>query len=87
MSSHALARTAGILCSNADFRHFLAERFPIDWKDFSDLEDAERAASVLRSACKIKSRSELDSSAEARHRYHIAIGLPYSSWRTRLASG
>jgi hypothetical protein len=81
MTRPALARTAGILCSNPQFRRFLAERFPVDWKDFSDLEDADRAAAVVRTACDIKSRSELDSNAEARRRYDRLIGLPFSSWR------
>lgn len=76
-----LARTAGILCNNADFRRFLAERFPMDWKDFSDLEDVERAAAVVRSACSIESRSELDSNPAAAQRFHTELGFPFNNWR------
>lgn len=81
MICSALARTAGILCSNADFRRFLAEYFPVNWKDFSDLEDVERAAAVVRTACEIKSRRELDSDPAAAKRFHCRIGLAFSSWR------
>lgn len=85
MSRPALARTAGILCSDADFRRFLAERFPVEWKDFGDLEDVDRAAAVVRTACEIESRSELDKNSDARRRYDRLIGLPYSNWRRARA--
>lgn len=80
-----LARTAGILCNNADFRRFLAERFPADWKDFSDLEDVERAAAVVRAACDIKSRGELDSDPAAAQRFHTELGFPFNNWRRSVA--
>lgn len=76
-----LARTAGILCSNQEFQRFLAHRHPTPWSQYSTLPLSERAASVIRTVCCIQSRSELDSSAEARRRYDRMIGLPYSSWR------
>ncbi|CAG2129356.1 hypothetical protein [Cupriavidus numazuensis] len=82
----ALARTAGILCSNAEFRRFLAERFPIDWKDFSDLEDVDRAAAVVRATCKISSRSELDSNPAAAQCFHAELGFPYNNWRQACRS-
>ncbi|MCY1250184.1 hypothetical protein D9M68_122730 [compost metagenome] len=81
MTRPALARTAGILCGNLEFRRFLSERFPIEWKDFSDLEDAERAAAVVRTACDIKSRSELDSDPAAAQRFHAELGFPFNTWR------
>lgn len=78
----ALARTAAILCSDPDFRRFLSERFPVDWRDFGDLEDKDRAAAVLRSACRIESRKELDLDPGARRRFDHVIRLPYSTWRS-----
>ncbi|MCY1263096.1 hypothetical protein D9M68_123630 [compost metagenome] len=81
MTRPALARTAGILCGNPEFRRFLAERFPIDWKDYSDLEDVDRAAAVVRTACDIKSRSELDSDPAAAQRFHAELGFPFNAWR------
>lgn len=83
MNRLALARTAGILCGNHEFRRFLAERFPLDWKDFSDLEDADRAAAVVRSACGIKSRSELDCNPAAAQRFHTKLGFPFNAWRRK----
>lgn len=81
MTRPALARIAGILCSNPEFRRFLAERFPVEWKDFSDLQEAERAAAVVRAACHIKSRSELDTDPAAAQRFHLELGFPFNAWR------
>ena len=80
-----LARTSGVLGGRDDFRRFLAERFPQTWMQFDGLSDTERAAAVIRAVCGIRSRRELDSSAEVRRRYDRMIGLPYSSWRRTTA--
>lgn len=77
----SLARAAGILCGNPEFHRFLAERFPADWRDFGDLEDKDRAAAVLRHACDIRSRSELDSDPAAARRFHSRLGFPFNTWR------
>lgn len=81
MTRPALARTAGILCSNTEFRRFLAMRYPAVWAQHNGLRDAERAAAVIRVVCDIESRSDLDRSAAAARRYHTRIGLAFSSWR------
>ncbi|MNS45643.1 hypothetical protein D3C72_781180 [compost metagenome] len=81
MTRPALARTAAILCSNPQFQRFLSHRFAALWLQHNTLHDKERAAAVVRDACGIQSRSELDSDTEARQRYNRLIGLPFSTWR------
>ncbi|KAI3597673.1 hypothetical protein D8I24_6489 [Cupriavidus necator H850] len=81
MTRPALARTAGILCGHPAFRQFVAERFPAEWKDFSDLEDVERAAAVIRTVCEIPSRRELDADPAAAQRFHAKLGFPFNAWR------
>lgn len=82
MSVAALTRTAAILCGNPEFQHFLAERFPQAWFEARDFPNAERAAAVVRRACRINSRTELDTDPAAALRYHALIGLAYSTWRS-----
>ncbi|EYS89490.1 hypothetical protein CF68_33300 [Cupriavidus sp. SK-4] len=81
MSRLALARTAGILGGNVEFRRFLAERYPEVWAQFGALRDTERAAAVVRAVCGIASRSELDSNPAAAQRFHTKLGFPFNAWR------
>lgn len=81
MTRPALARTAAILCSNPEFQRFLAHRFSAAWDQRATLPAPERAADIVREACGIQSRRELDSDTEARQRYWRMIGFPYSNWR------
>jgi len=81
MTRPALARTAGILCGNPQFQRFLSHRFAALWLQHNTLHDKDRAAAVVRDACGIQSRTELDSDTEARQRYNRLIGLPFSTWR------
>lgn len=59
-----LAQRAGILCNDARFRTFMAERDPELKSAFKRL-DADMAATELRSICKVNSRAELDHNAQA----------------------
>lgn len=77
----SLARSVAILCANSSFQRFLAERFPQAWAETGDFRDPERAAIVVRKACDISSRSQLDSDRAAAQRYHASIGLAFSAWR------
>ncbi|WP_454752200.1 hypothetical protein [Cupriavidus necator] len=81
MTRPTLARTAGILGGNAEFRRFLAERYPEAWAQFGALCDTERAAAVVRAVCGIASRSELDSNPAAAQRFHTKLGFPFNAWR------
>lgn len=81
MTRPALARIASILCSNPQFQRFLSHRFAALWLQHNTLPDKERAAAVVRDACGIQSRTELDSDTEARQRYNQLIGLPFSTWK------
>lgn len=76
-----LARTAAILCSNPEFQRFLSLRYANAWRQQSPLPAPERAANVIREACGIQSRRELDSDTDAQQRYNRLIGLPFSTWR------
>lgn len=81
----ALARTVAILCGNREFQRFLAHRHPAPWSQYSALPLPERATNVVRSICRIQSRRELNTDAEARRRYDRLIGLPFSSWRNAVS--
>ncbi|WP_439685068.1 hypothetical protein MNJPNG_06220 [Cupriavidus oxalaticus] len=87
MTRPALARAAAILCGNPDFQRFLAYRYPAPWGQSGDLPAHKRAASVIYTVCRIQSRRELDTNAEARRRYDRLVGLPYSSWRAAKSGG
>lgn len=86
MTRPTLARAAGILGGNAEFRSFLAERFPEAWAQFGALRDTERAAAVVRAVCGIGSRSELDHNPDAAQRFHTKIGFPFNAWRPQQPS-
>lgn len=67
-----LARLAGMLCQQPDFWRFLGSQFEQDAP-----EDAEQAAALLRAACGIESRAELDHNADAENFFHENIRIPY----------
>ncbi|QMV32477.1 hypothetical protein KMC50_gp55 [Ralstonia phage Claudette] len=71
----ALAKLAGMLCSNSDFWRFLTEHFR------ASITNAEQAAGAMREICKIKSRAELDNDQDAASIFHEAIRLPYVRWQ------
>lgn len=85
MTRPTLARTAAILCGDPAFQRFLATSHPLVWDQYAALPASERAAAVLRHACGIRSRKELDSDTNAQRAYHQRIGLPFSTWRQEQA--
>lgn len=60
-----LAKLAGMLCANPDFQK---------WCDAST---PEAAATWVRSACDIDSRSELDHNAAAARKFHSLVRIPF----------
>lgn len=64
-----LARLAGMLCANPQFRIWL------------DLDDAESAAEFIRVECGISSRAELDHNEAAAQAFHRNVRLPFLAWQ------
>lgn len=81
MTHPTLAHTTSILCGNPDFQHFLCDHFPRAWSESGDFRDPDRAVAVVRSTCRIKSRTELDTDLAAARRYRARVGLAFSTWR------
>lgn len=71
----ALAKLAGMWCGSPDFWVFLASRFD------KQCGDAQAAAEIVRMACGVTSRAELDSVPAAEARFHASIRLPYMRWQ------
>jgi hypothetical protein len=74
-----LAKLAGMLCADPEFWTFLTHQFSLEEACESD----EGAAEVIREACEIESRSELDWHTEAADRFHSLIRGPWIKWRER----
>lgn len=55
----SLARGAGMLCANPDFRAFLSRELN------QVIDTPEKAAVVVRTVCQVKSRAELNRNREA----------------------
>ncbi|CAH0532174.1 hypothetical protein UAM5_00057 [Ralstonia phage UAM5] len=70
----ALAKLAGMLCSNPDFWRFL------QWSSFA-CESAEQARSIILDVCEINSRAELDHDEAAARIFHDRIRLPYTRYQ------
>lgn len=68
----ALAKLAGMLCQQPEFWRFLGSQFEQDAP-----EDAEQAAALLREACGIESRADLDHNETAARFFHENIRIPY----------
>lgn len=78
-----LARLAGILCSDNDFRMWLQSFAPADLvKAAMDAKEPdERAAIVMRGICGVDSRAELDHNAAAAERFHELVRKPWLAFR------
>lgn len=77
----ALARTAGILCNDAQFQLFVATRLGLPDGPVT----ASAAAEYLRGQCRITSRRALDTDAQAATRF-AALRTDYDAWRGRIAN-
>jgi hypothetical protein len=73
----ALAKLAGMLCADPEFWAFLSDEF----MTVDGVHSAEDAAAIIRNACQIKSRAELDSNAEAERDFHTSIRGPWLKYR------
>lgn len=73
-SGGALARLAGMWCSNPEFWSFLAKRFD------RVCTDKDEAAAIVREVCGVASRADLDSVPAAEAHFHVRIRLPFMRW-------
>lgn len=78
-----LARLAGILCGDNDFRMWLQSVAPREALALGLKADepSERAAVVVRFMCGVESRAELDHNDQAAERFHELIRKPWLSFR------
>lgn len=72
-----LAKLAGMLCADPEFWKFLEYEFMTN----DGVKSAEDAAAIIRNACEIKSRAELDADPEAEKSFHASIRGPWLKWR------
>lgn len=63
----SLARGAGILCNNPDFRAFLSGYLS------ECVDSPKKAAVAVRTLCQINSRAELDINPEAAQMWHLLV--------------
>jgi hypothetical protein len=81
----AIAKLAGILCGDNDFRMWLQsvaprEALALGLKVSAD-DPAERAAVVVRCMCGVISRAELDHDSAAAERFHERIRKPWLAFK------
>ncbi|WP_323021215.1 hypothetical protein [Pararhodobacter sp.] len=77
----ALARAAGILCNDARFQRFVAQRIDLP----TGQATASAAAEYLRRQCRIDSRRQLDTDPAAASRF-AALRTDFDAWRGRIAT-
>ena len=77
-----LAQLAGRWCQDERFQAWLAEKFPLAWRQaagvYGDAHDA--AAEVVRDVCCVASRAELDHNPAAAFEFHTRIRDPYAAY-------
>lgn len=76
-TQHALSRLAGRWCREVSFRNWLSDEFPDEATCLPVPLDEDGAATILRHACRVDSRAELDTSIGAADRFHKIIRTPY----------
>lgn len=69
-----LAKLAGQWCQSPDFHAFLRSQG-------MECSNSEAAAAIIRKACRVSSRAELDHSRHAAAVFHEVFRLPYMEWR------
>ena len=74
-----LSQRAGMLCNEPAFWTLLKYRYADECRLLNEGTDSERAALILRSLCKVKSRSELSIVDGSGQRF-IAIECDYQLW-------
>lgn len=73
----ALAKLAGMWCSDPDFWRFLSDRTP----SITPVIGPETAAQVIRDVCQIESRAELDHKPGSAEMFHAEIRIPFMRWK------
>ncbi len=73
------AHQAGLLCKQADFQRFAASRLHLPQASCQE----SVAAEYLRHQCRITSRRDLNTSAEARERFE-RLRTDFDAWRGRI---
>ena len=76
-----LAQQAGILCNDARFQRFAAERSGFSGDQFTTMASAE----FLRQFCSIESRRALDTSDAARARFSV-LRTEFDAWTGKIAT-
>ncbi|WP_227459297.1 hypothetical protein [Cupriavidus pauculus] len=71
----ALARLAGQLCNNPEFRRMVAVRTG------RPCESADDAKASILERCGVKSRADLDHIPEAEAEFHAGFRLPWMRWQ------
>lgn len=71
------AKWVAMRCSEEAFQQWLSIRWPACWVMATGPFGADRAASVIRSVCKVQSRAELDTDQTARARFDELIRRPW----------
>lgn len=72
-----MVREAGILCKDARFQRFLADKFTEGLRENVNTE--EWAADLVRVYCVIESRTELATNADARAKW-LELKRDYNAW-------
>ena len=78
--ANPIARRAAMLCNDARFQRFAAEREGFDGGQFS----SEASAEFLRRWCRIDSRRDLDTSPAAARRFDT-LRTEFDAWTGRIA--
>lgn len=73
----ALAKLAGMWCTNPDFQVFAREKF----RALGGCNSADDARRIMLEVCGIESRAELDHNQTAAEIFHKQIRLPYVRWQ------
>lgn len=71
----ALAKLAGMWCTDPEFQAWIAGRWNYDGVD------SEGAAELIRQECRVRSRAELDHDEKAAMRFQELIRLPFMAFK------
>lgn len=79
-----LARLAGILCGDADFQAWAERQFPtLAEQAPHDAFGSDLAAHIVRKACQVQSRAELDHNEMAARLFHDNIRKPWAERKSQ----
>lgn len=76
----ALSQVAARMCLIPEFQEWIVERFPEQAEHtLVGALPEDRAASIIRGVCSVRSRAELDHDSSAAATFHAAIRKPWSA--------